>query len=180
MWEDKLLLFKLKQGSAEAMQRIYEKYKHDMLALAVSLVHDRPLAEDALHDVFVALTKYASSIKLRTNLRTYLSCCIANRVRSLKRSEPASVESFNSAEIDHPRCVGPEQQVMSAELLERIDMAIAQLPYTQREVILLHVQGSMTFKAIAHMQGVSVNTIQSRYRYGLDKLRQLLNVEVKI
>jgi DNA-directed RNA polymerase specialized sigma24 family protein len=83
MWEDRLLLFRLKQGSAEAMQRIYETYKNDMLALAVSLVHDRPLAEDALHDVFVALTKYASSINLRTNLRNYLSCCIANRVRSL-------------------------------------------------------------------------------------------------
>ena len=68
---------------------------------------------------------------------------------------------------------------MSTELLERIDMAMAQLSYAQREVILLRVQSDMTFKAIAHMQDVSINTVQSRYRYGLDRLRQLLNVEAK-
>lgn len=179
MWEDTLLLVKLKQGSAEAMQRIYDKYKDDMLALAVTLVHDRPLAEDALHDVFVSLAKYAANIKLRTNLRTYLSCSIANRVRKLKRHKSLPVESFHPADTGHPRCMGPDHQAMSAELIQQIDMAMAQLPYPQREVILLHIQNSMRFKAIAKLQGVSINTVQSRYRYGLDKLRQLLNVEVK-
>ena len=161
------------------MQRIYEKYKDDMLALAVALVHDRPAAEDALHDVFVALAEYAAKLNLRTNLRTYLSCCIANRVRKLKRAKPRSVGSVSQNETSRTDCAGPVHQAMSAELMQHIDMAMSQLPYIQREVILLHVQNSIKFKAIAEMQGVSINTVQSRYRYGLDKLRQLLHVEVK-
>jgi RNA polymerase sigma factor (sigma-70 family) len=56
---------------------------------------------------------------------------------------------------------------------------MAELPYQQREVIILHFQGGMRFKAIAKSQDVSINTIQSRYRYGLDKLRSLLNSEVE-
>jgi RNA polymerase sigma-70 factor (ECF subfamily) len=54
-----------------------------------------------------------------------------------------------------------------------------QLPCEQREVIILHLQSGMRFRAIADSQGVSINTIQSRYRYGLDKLRSLLDFEVK-
>ena len=68
---------------------------------------------------------------------------------------------------------------MSAELYRRIEQAMAQLPYPQREVIILHLQGGMRFRVIAESQSVSVNTVQSRYRYGLDKLRSLLKDEVE-
>jgi len=56
---------------------------------------------------------------------------------------------------------------------------MAQLPYAQREVVVLHVQGGMKFRAIAKSQNASINTVQSRYRYGLDKLRSLLNGEIE-
>ena len=52
---------------------------------------------------------------------------------------------------------------------------MAQLPYAQREVVILHVQGGMKFRAIAKSQDVSINTVQSRYRYGMDKLRSIMN-----
>jgi RNA polymerase sigma-70 factor (ECF subfamily) len=52
---------------------------------------------------------------------------------------------------------------------------MAQLPYDQRETIMLHHQAAMTFKTIAESQGISVNTAKSRYRYGLDKLRLILD-----
>jgi RNA polymerase sigma-70 factor (ECF subfamily) len=68
---------------------------------------------------------------------------------------------------------------MSAELYGQIEQAMVQLPYEQREAIILHLQSGMRFRAIAAIQGVSINTIQSRYRYGLDKLRSLLNIEVE-
>ena len=55
--------------------------------------------------------------------------------------------------------------------------ATAQLPFDQREVIMLHFQGRMTFKRIARAIGISVNTAKSLYRYGFDKLRSLLDDE---
>jgi DNA-directed RNA polymerase specialized sigma24 family protein len=52
---------------------------------------------------------------------------------------------------------------------------VAQLPAEQRQAVVLHVLGSLRFREIAHQTGESINTIQSRYRYGIRKLRSLLN-----
>jgi len=180
MPEDKLLLLKFKRGSPDALRRIYEKYKDDLLALAIALSNDRAVAEDVLHDVFVSFAEYAEKLQLRTSLKSYLSSCIANRVRNLKRAKSQQTVQLIEAEMDSKDCNRPDRLAMSAELCRQIEQAMAQLPYDQREVIILHLQSGTRFRAIAQSQGVSINTIQSRYRYGLDKLRSLLNVEVKI
>ena len=179
MLEDKLLLLKFKRGSPDALRRIYEKYKDELLALAVALSNDRVTAEDVLHDVFISFARYAVKLQLRTNLKSYLSSCIANRVRNLKH-----VESQQAVQLDHIEdfsrdCVRPDRQAMSAELYRQVEHAMTQLPYDQREAIILHLQSGMRFRAIAQSQNVSINTIQSRYRYGLDKLRSLLDIEVE-
>jgi DNA-directed RNA polymerase specialized sigma24 family protein len=54
---------------------------------------------------------------------------------------------------------------------------MSQLPYEQREAVVLHLKGGMKFKELAKLQGVSISTIHGRYRYGLYKLRSLLNSE---
>jgi len=179
MLEDKLLLLKFKRGSSDALRRIYEKYKDELLSLAVSLSNDRATAEDVLHDVFVSFTQYAEKLRLRTSLKSYLSSCIANRVRNLKHAKSQKTVQLNQSEIFSKDCDRPDRLAMSAELWRRIEQAMEQLPYDQREVIILHLQSGMRFGAIAESQDVSINTIQSRYRYGLDKLRLLLNIEVK-
>jgi RNA polymerase sigma-70 factor (ECF subfamily) len=179
MLEDKLLVWKLKRGSSDALQRIYEKYKDDLLALAVSLSNDRSAAEDALHDVFVSFVRYADSLQLRTSLRSYLLSCIANRVRNINRAGLRQTVEPEQAETVDSDYDGPEPAAMSTELFRHIDKALAQLPYQQREVIILHLQSGLKFRTIAESQGVSINTIQSRYRYGLDKLRSILNGKVQ-
>jgi len=62
--------------------------------------------------------------------------------------------------------------------LAKLNEALAQLAYEQREVVILHLQAGMRFRHIAKSQGVSINTVTSRYRYGLDRLRSLLDGEI--
>ena len=73
----------------------------------------------------------------------------------------------------------PIQLVICTEELEKLKEAITHLPYEQREVIILRVHGDMRFRQIAKLQDVSIKTTLSRYRYGLDKLRSMLNGEVR-
>jgi RNA polymerase sigma-70 factor (ECF subfamily) len=73
----------------------------------------------------------------------------------------------------------PERWVLQEDAMARVDRALAQLPDDQRTTITLHVRGGLRFREIARLQGVSINTVQSRYRYGLAKLRCLLNGEMK-
>jgi RNA polymerase sigma-70 factor (ECF subfamily) len=74
---------------------------------------------------------------------------------------------------------GPEHRAIFGEELRQLIRALEQLPYEQREVLILHVHGGMKFRTIARQQGVSINTTQGRYRYALDKLRSMLDGEVK-
>ena len=72
-----------------------------------------------------------------------------------------------------------EQWAILKEESMRISKALTQVPLEQREVVVFHLHGDMKFREIAKLQCVSVKTIQSRYRYGLDKLRSILNSELE-
>ena len=72
----------------------------------------------------------------------------------------------------------PERAVIEREQEKLIKTAMAQLPYDQHEIIILHLQAEMKFREIASFLGLSINTIRSRYRYGLQKLRILLDGKV--
>jgi RNA polymerase sigma-70 factor, ECF subfamily len=179
MFEDKWLLWKLKQGSSDALCRIYEKYKNTLLGLAIALLNNKTIAEDIVHDCFVSFVQSADKLQLRDSLKSYLSTSVANRVRNLGRDKIRPALDVEDLEIAGPASTQPERLAMSNERLRKINSALTQLPYEQREVIILHFQSGLTFKEIAQSQSVSVNTIQSRYRYGIDKLRLILDGEVQ-
>ena len=87
MLEDRLLVSRFKRGSRDAMRRIYEKYKNDLLKLAVGLVRDANTTEDAVHDAFVNFARSATRIHPTGNLRNYLMACVANGIRNRIRDE---------------------------------------------------------------------------------------------
>lgn len=179
MLEDKMLLWKMKRGSSEALCRIYEKYKGDLFALAKALLHDINAAEDVVHDVFVAFAESANDFRLTGSLKGYLLTCVANLSRDRVRAKKRGPQRLGEADIRACDDGIPSQAVISTEELHRLRDAIARLPYEQREVVILHLQGRRTFKEIAKIQQAPTSTIQSRYRYGLEKLRALLNSEVE-
>jgi RNA polymerase sigma-70 factor (ECF subfamily) len=180
MVEDKLLIWRFKLGNRDALCRIYEKYKNDLLKLAVALANDVSAAEDVVQDVFVSFAQSARKIQPRGNLKKYLMTCVANRIRNrkrdLKRHETSGIDDSDCA-ISEGR--SPEQWAILSEELELLSRAMAQIPYEQREVVGLYMQGGMTFRQIAKAQSVSINTVQGRYRYGMNKLRSMLNSEVQ-
>lgn len=176
--EDKLLVSKCKRGSSEALERIYQKYKTDLLVLAMALLNDKSAAEDVLHDVYLSFVQSLEKFRLTGTLRGYLLTCVANRARNInkaKHHQSLGLETVDSLGSDSNE---PANSIICNEQLNQLSSAMAQLPYDQREVILLHHQAEMTFKAIAKSIGISTNTAKSRYRYGLDKLRLILD-EVK-
>ncbi len=179
MIEDKILLWKFKHGSSDALSRIYEKYKSDLFSLANSLLHDLNAAEDVVHDVFVSFVKSIDEFQLTGSLKGYLLTCVANLSRDRVRARKRSPIGMNKTDMAIPDYKTPSQALISAEELHCLREAIAKIPYEQREVVILHLQGRRTFRQIAELQGIAVSTIQSRYRYGLEKLRSLLDGEVE-
>jgi RNA polymerase sigma-70 factor (ECF subfamily) len=177
MMEDKILIWRLKRGRGEALKCIYDKYKRDMLSLASALLNDKSIAEDIVHDVFVSFSGTARKLELRSSLKSYLLTSIANRAKSVRASKARFTNTKDSnAVIEDVRT--PESTVMSQELSKLVNSSMRELPYEQQEVILLHLYSGLRFREIAKGKGVSINTIQSRYRYGLQKLQAMLDGEV--
>ncbi len=169
-----------KQKNKDLLCSIYRKHRDSLLVLGIALSNDINTAEDAVHDVFVEFAGRFDDFKSIGNLKAYLNKCVANRVRDLMRvnrnrerildaqqRSPESSDNFN-----------PGRLIVCNEQLQLLSSALTQLPYEQKEVIVLRMQGQMRFGTIAKSLGISVNTAKGRYRYGMKKLRSVLNGKI--
>jgi RNA polymerase sigma-70 factor, ECF subfamily len=161
----------LQRGDVEALQQIYHRYKEDLLTVALSLLGEVHTAEDCVHDVFVHFAEAPADLRVNSSLRGYLVRCVANRAKNMLKRRPRRSESAGD-EPQSDDC--PLHGSIASEESQRVFAALAQLPAEQREVITLHLQGQMRFREIAAHLEISINTVQSRYRYGIEKLRTRL------
>jgi RNA polymerase sigma-70 factor (ECF subfamily) len=179
MIEDTVLLWKYKRGSKDALRRIYEKYRSDLLTIAVNLLGNTNSAEDIVQDVFVSFVQSVEKFQLTGSLKGYLATCVANRsrdcIRKMQRQQLSMKEEVEQMISDTNN---PVQLVVRDEELKRLSFAMTQLPHPQREAIVLYLHGGLKFRQIAKFQEVPIKTAQSRFRCGLDKLRSIFNGEV--
>ena len=98
MLEDKLLIWRFKRGHFDALQWIYNKYKGDLLKLAIVLTGDICHSEDVVQDVFVKLAQSHDRISIHSNLKNYLITCVINRIRTLRRD----CKRLEETQLDQP------------------------------------------------------------------------------
>jgi RNA polymerase sigma-70 factor (ECF subfamily) len=179
--EDKLLIWEFKRGSREALRRIYDKYHGNLLKLAIVLTGDMNAAEDVVQEVFIKFAQSGARFGLSGSLKSYLITSTLNCVRNRRRDDLRH-RTQNLNEVEHLPSTArrPEQWAVLSEELERLSCAMTCLPYEQREVVTLRMEADMTFRRIAGLQKTSISTVHGRYRYGIEKLRSLLNSEVKV
>jgi RNA polymerase sigma-70 factor (ECF subfamily) len=144
---------------------LYAKHGPALLAYAASLLASRAKAEDVLHQVFFNLMK--SRTPMPDNSRAYLFQAVRNAIRNVHRSMDREVglDERDAWFLSHSGAIEDSLALQTA---------LRQIPAEQREAIVMHVWGDLTFGEIAHVLGISANTAATRYRYGLSKLRGLL------
>ncbi len=151
-------------GSSDWIGQAYDAHAPGLYRYALMLLRDPASAADAVQQVFVSLMRQRRRIDaldryLRRAVRN--ECFSTTRQQRRSRLEPALLEPIDPASDD------PEQRAVIAQ-------ALGALPIDQRETVHLRVFEGMTFQEIADVSGESINTIASRYRYAMDKLRTLL------
>jgi RNA polymerase sigma factor (sigma-70 family) len=180
MLEDRILVWRFNHGRPEVVHQMYEKYKTDLLTLAVALLGDLAAAEDVVQDVFLALLKLSGRLQFTGSLKSYLTTCVMNGARNLLRAHRRHpTDALDEADPPPAPDTRPEDAAVVAEQLEQLQEALGRLPCPQREVLVLRVYGQMPFKEIARQQGTGTNTALGRYRHALDALRSMLNSEVR-
>ena len=150
------------QNTAE-IEVLYRRHGAALLLFAAAISGDRCRAQDALHQVFLKAIENGS-LSQATNIKAYLFACVRNAVlNDAKLQERNMPLDVNSAWFRPP-----DRDYAAEQNLRR---ALGDLPQDQREVMVLHVWGELTFSEIGELLGVSSNTAASRYRYALAKLR---------
>ena len=187
MIKDKILVWQMNRGSIDAIGKMYARYKNDLVSLAASLCKDRSLGEDIVQIFFIELTERTASRKagssdkfiLTGSLKGYLSVCVANKARSTHRQRiKLKVVGLDDLSRIPAADSAPDYIMAQDETSRQLYRCLDKLPDEQREVIILHTQYDTTFKEIAHRSEHSINTIQSRYRYGMEKLKTMLESEL--
>lgn len=180
MLEDKRLIWRLRRGRIDALRQTYDKYKLDLLKLAIFLTGDVHHSEDVVQDVFLKLAESYDRIGDHGNLKNFLITCLMNRIRTIRRnSQRHEAAQLDGMAMETARVSPPDQWAVVNEQMQRIAKAMGELPLEQREVVTLRFEAGLGFQQIARIQNASINTVQGRYRYGMEKLRSLLNSEVE-
>jgi RNA polymerase sigma-70 factor (ECF subfamily) len=153
-----------------AVELIWDRYAGDLLALLQAVLGSKCDAEDVLQTVFVRMVRQRRHLATARRLDAYV-CQIARHeaARFLKRRRKQRAEPATE-----PWLVAAETDTAGREDVEKVQAALARLPAVQREVVVLKIYRDKTFAEIGRLLALSQNTVASRYRYALEKLRALL------
>ncbi len=172
---DQLLVEKARQGDSVAFEKIYHKHRDYMLTIAINLTGHGGWAEDIVQDVFTGFIDSLRTFKLKSSLKSYFAVCVSNKARDfLRKCKVRKSNSLDDALGMKSSSKGPVNMAIQDEDLCQLRQGFSTLPFDQQEVITLHVHGGMTFKDIANALDIPLTTANSRYRYGLDKLRTFM------
>jgi RNA polymerase sigma factor (sigma-70 family) len=129
-------------------------------------------AEDILQDVFYALVEANHLLMPIEHVTGWLFRVARNRIADLFRERPP--EALEVEDLLPSPDAGPEAEYVRAALLETLEQAIADLPPEQRDVFVGHELEGRSFREMAAESGVGINTLLSRKRYAVLRLRERL------
>lgn len=177
--DDELLAQRIRSGDREALGELYDRYASLALATALRVVADRQLAEDLVHDAFVATWQKIERFDPgRGSLRGWLLTIVRNRALDRVRATRASIEVGDADEQALLRTdANPTwEAAIARRSAAELRMAVAGLPAEQREAIELAYFSGRTYREIAVLTGVPQGTANGRLRLGLAKLRDALRL----
>jgi len=149
--------------------RLYDEHAAAVYRLLLAMLGSPEDAQDALSEVFLKTSRLGP--KRIRNPRAYLLAAARHHAISMLRQRrreisvnPSDVRFFDTGGLD------PERVILAG----RIEAALRELPPEQREVVVLKVYEGLTFAEIAAITHTRANTVASRYRYAVERLRRAL------
>jgi RNA polymerase sigma-70 factor (ECF subfamily) len=168
MTPDQDLITGIGQGDRKAFAELYRMYQDRLYHYALGLLRSPEPAEDALHDVFVALVRPAARGNVPGNVSAYLYAAVRHRCFDMmSRRGEVSAES-----LDPELLAAPPGDMERIEQRQAIYRMLSALPDDQRETVILRIFHQIDFREIAGLQGVPLSTALSRYHYALKSLRK--------
>jgi RNA polymerase sigma factor (sigma-70 family) len=168
-------------GSELALEGLISRHKEKVFTSIIIFTKDRYLAEDLFQDTFIKVINKLKAGKYKEEgkflpwvMRISYNICI-DYYRKTKRSpKVTTTEGFDIFDILPLAQESPEQMMMGDQSKEKVRKLLDELTEEQKEVVLLRHYYDFSFKEIAELTGVSINTALGRMRYSLINLRKII------
>src|SRR4051812_24957019 len=189
---DEMLMVRYQRGEREAFAELVRRHNKPIYNFVLRHLRVPSVAEEVTQDVFMRLVQNAAEFKHEARFLTWLytiarNLCI-DQLRKLSHRRHASLDQpqRDGSEQSEARPLGDsvadpnpqasaERGALSSEVRSSIVKAVDSLPDDQREVFLLREVANLPFRDIAEITGVAENTVKSRMRYALDRLKDALS-----
>ena len=168
-------------GNENGLEELIHRHKAKIYTSIILLVKDTYLAEDLFQDTFIKVIKnlragkYNEEGKFLPWVMRIAHNLVIDHFRKEKRA-PVIVnnEGFDIFDILHFYDESIEDEMLREQTYQALRSMIQKLPDTQKEVLIMRNSGEMSFKDIAEITGVSINTALGRMRYAINNLRRMM------
>jgi RNA polymerase sigma-70 factor (ECF subfamily) len=168
-------------GDESAFSSLLHRHKAKIYSSIYMFTKDRELADDLFQDVFIKIIdtlrkgKYNHEGKfLQWALRISYNMCVDQFRRSKRRTKVSATETFDIFDVLESEDPNMEMSMMRDQTYDRVRTLVDMLPNEQREVVILRHYADMSFKEIACLTDVSINTALGRMRYALINIRKMI------
>ena len=174
---DEALLALAAREDEEALAQLYDRYSRLAYGLALRIVRDQALAEDAVQDAFMTVWRTAASFRAdRAKPTTWILTLVHRRAVDVVRREERrrAAPLVEGMEVPEERALAADEEIALTDRRRLVQEALRQLPDEQREALELAYYGGLTQSELADRLSVPLGTIKSRMFTGLRRLRDLL------
>lgn len=178
---DEQLVVLYAAGNNKAFDILIERYRQPLYGYILCAVHDREVANDLFQDMFVkAITtirqgRYSESGKFKAWLTRIAHNLIVDYFRQEQIENTVSHDRYEVDLFNNPKFSEEtvESMMVKTQTLADVKKLVSHLPDSQREVLEMRYYRDMSFKEIAELTGVSINTALGRMRYALQNMRKI-------
>jgi len=179
--DDSTLINMYIDGNEKAFEELLSRYKNKIYTSIYLFVKDDAKAEDIFQEVFIKVINTLRNGKYNHEgkfsqwvMRIAYNLCVDNFRRKKRRPTLQPTDEFDIFDVLKSNDLNGEQQIMRSQTHMRIRKLVDELPEEQREVVILRHYADMSFKEIAALTRVSINTALGRMRYALINIRKMV------
>jgi RNA polymerase sigma-70 factor (ECF subfamily) len=179
---DKELIARYLDGDEKSFEILLNKHKEKIYTSIYLFVKDHERANDIFQDVFIKIVKTLRAGKYNHEgkfkqwaMRIAYNMCVDNFRKNKRRSIIHPTDDFDIFDVIESEEANREDSIIKEQTYAKVRALVDKLPPEQREVVILRHYADMSFKEIAAMTRVSINTALGRMRYALINMRKMVD-----
>jgi RNA polymerase sigma-70 factor (ECF subfamily) len=164
----------------QAYKQLFLLFYPSLVPFAVSIIKSKELAEEIVSDVFVKIWQKRQQLDKVDNLKFYLFTAVKNRcINELNDSKNKSAININDSSIEFRSLYhDPEQKMISAEMMNKIRLAVNGLPPRCQLIFKLVKEEGLKYKEVAELLQISVKTVENQMSLAFKKIGTAINYKL--